>query len=150
MRIEREIEVSETPERVFAAIADWSSHPEWQPTLARVEVPDGVGAEKTVVEHREGFGQHITFDVHLVDWDPPRRIRASARSRSRIALAADEEFAVEPRGSETVVRMALEFDLPLVLKPLAHGVGIEVGKQIDESLAALRDHIAAVERRAAS
>jgi hypothetical protein len=109
-----------------------------------------VGPGKTVVEHREGFGQHITFDVHLVDWDPPRRIRVSARSRSRIALAADEEFAVEPRGNETVVRMALEFDVPLVLRPLAHGVGIEVGKQIDESLAALQSHLAAGERRTAS
>jgi uncharacterized protein YndB with AHSA1/START domain len=150
MRIEREVEVGEPPELVFATIADWSGHADWQPTLARVEVPDGVGPGKTVVEHREGFGQHITFDVHVTAWEPPRHIRVSARSRSRIALAADEEFVIEGRPAGSVVRMALEFDLPLVLKPLAHGVGIEAGKQLDDSLAALRRRIASAEHRAAS
>lgn len=141
MRIEREIEVGTPPERTFAAIADWRSQAEWQPTLTSAEAPEGVGPGRRMVEHREGFGQHLVFDVEVVDWAPPRRIRVSARSRSRIHLAADEEFVVEDAGTGSLVRMALEFDLPLVLKPLAHGVGIEVGKQLDESLAALRDRL---------
>jgi polyketide cyclase/dehydrase/lipid transport protein len=141
MRIEREIEVVTPPESTFAAIADWPSQAEWQPTLASVEAPEGVGLGRPMVEHRDGFGQHLTFDVEVIDWAPPHRVRVSARSRSRIHLAADEEFAVEPHDGGSLVRMALEFDLPLVLKPLAHGVGLEVGKQLDESLAALRDRL---------
>ena len=150
MRIEREIEVGAPPERTFAAIGDWPSHAEWQPTLASVETPEGIGPGRRLVEHRDGFGQHLTFDVEITDWEPPRRIRVSARSRSRIHLAADEEFAVEPHGSGSLVRMALEFDLPLVLKPLAHGVGIEVGKQLEESLAALRDRLEGTDEAARS
>lgn len=150
MRVERDVRVAAPQERTFAEIANWPAHAEWQPTLAEVEVVDGLGSGARIVEHREGFGQHITFDLDVLDWEPPRRIRVSARSRSRIALDADEEFIVEPAAGGSIVRMALDFDLPLVLRPLAHGVGIEVGKQLEESLAALRDRLVAGEHRAAS
>lgn len=152
MRVERAIEIEAPPERAFAVIADWSRQAEWQPTLESVEAPPVVGAGSRLVEHRSGFGQHITFDVDILEWDPPRRVRVSASSRSRIHLAADEEFAVEPSAAgASVVRMALEFELPLVLRPLAHGVDIEVGKQLEESLASLRDLVVAVPKaRAAS
>ena len=147
MRVEREIEVPAPPEKAFAAIANWTGHSEWQPTLMRVEAVPPVGPGSELVEHREGFGQKITFDLHVEDWSPPERVRVHAKSRSRIALAADEEFVVEPRGPGSLVRMALEFDLPLVLRPLAHGVGIEVGKQLEESLQGLRDRVAATAAR---
>ena len=143
MRIERESEVPAAPEAAFAVIADWAAHSEWQPTLLKVEQAGAVGPASQLVEHREGYGQKITFDLHVADWEPPRRIRVEAKSRSRISLSADEEFIVEPAGEGSRVRMALDFDLPLVLRPLAHGVGIEVGKQLDDSLAALRDRISA-------
>lgn len=143
MRIEREVEVPAAPEAAFAAIADWTAHSEWQPTLLRVEAEGPPGPGATLVEHRDGYGQKITFDLHIAHWDPPRQVRATAKSRSRISLSADEEFVVEPRGQGALIRMSLEFDLPLVLRPLAHGVGIEVGKQLDDSLSALRDRIAA-------
>ncbi len=153
MRVERAIEIEAPPERAFAVIADWSRHPEWQPTLESVEAPPGgVAAGGHLVEHRSGFGQHITFDVEVVEWNPPHQIRVSASSRSRIHLAADEEFTVEPSAAgASTVQMALEFELPLVLRPLAHGVGLEVGKQLEESLAALRDLVVgAPETRAVS
>ncbi len=138
MRVEREVKVDASVERAFAEIADWTAHATWQPTLVEAEAPQGVGAGARLVEHRSGFGQHIIFDLEVVEFEPPHRIRVHARSRSRISLAADEEFLVEPGGDGgSVVRMALEFDLPLVLKPLAHGVAVEVGKQLEESLAAL-------------
>lgn len=150
MRVEREIEVAAPPEAAFAAIADWTSHSEWQPTLLKVEAVEPLGPEAKLVEHREGFGQRITFDLHVKHWAPPERVLVHAKSRSRIALAADEEFVVEPRGTGSLIRMALEFDVPLVLKPLAHGVGIEAGKQLEASLEALRDRVAATAGRAAS
>jgi len=158
-RVERSIEIDAPPAAAFAAIVDWPRQAEWQPTLESVEttgdggVGDGVGAR--LVEHRAGFGQHITFDLEVTEFEPPHRVRVSAKSRSRIHLAADEEFVVAPSGAAggagSVVTMAFEFELPLVLRPLAHGVGLEVGKQLEESLAALRDLVmSSTDRRAVS
>ena len=149
MRIEREAVVAADAEAVFAVIADWPAQVEWQPTIKRVEMNGPLGPGASVVEERAGYGQHMVFDVDVIAWEPPARVRVHAHSRSRIALDAVEEFAVEPLGESSRVRMALEFELPLVLKPLAHGVGIEAGKQLDDALAGLRRRVAAMAGRPA-
>lgn len=130
-------------ESAFAVIADWARQPRWQPTIRSVELSGPLGPGARVVEEREGYGQHLTFDLEFTEWVEPVRIRAHARSRSRIRLEAVEEFSVEARDADSVVTMALEFDLPLVLKPLAHGVGLEAGRQVEDALGRLRDQIAA-------
>lgn len=149
MRIEREVVAPAAAEAVFAIIADWTAQTEWQPTIERVEAAGPLGLGARVVEERAGYGQHMVFDVDVIAWEPPTRVRVHAHSRSRIPLDAEEEFVIEPRGESSLVRMALEFDLPLVLRPLAHGVGIEAGKQLDDALARLRERVASMAGRPA-
>lgn len=137
MEVSRTERLDASPQEVFGILADWPGHPRWQETVESAEIDGVLKAGARVVEVRRGYGQRLTFDLAIVEYEPPRRIRAAGRSRGAVHLEATELFEAEPDGAGTQVRLAIEYELPLILRPLSHGVASEIGAHLERSLAAL-------------
>ncbi len=137
MRLAHNTTVEAPPEQVWTWLADWQSHVEWQPTLEAVEAPEVIGEGTHLVEIRSSHGQRLTFDVVITEFEPNRRIRSSGRSRGVVRVTAEIVYEMTPQDSRTAVSMAVEAEIPFVLRPLQHAVVTETEKEITESLTRL-------------
>jgi uncharacterized membrane protein len=114
--IRHSIEISRSPEDVFAYLDDLSRHGEWQQRLVSVRVdtegPTRVGSRAT--ETRRVPGGKQTYSYEITEHDPPRSfafrgldgpIRPSGRG------------TVEPVGDGSRSRVTIELEL------IGHGLG---------------------------
>lgn len=134
MRVEHRALIQAPIEQVWETIADWRTHPEWQPTLVDVDAPPGLGEGVQLVEVRASHGQRLTFDVVLTEWEARRRVRAAGKSRGVVSVRADLVYELEPGDRGTDVTLAVEADVPFVLLPLRHAVQTETEKELVETL----------------
>ncbi len=137
VRVERNTIVEAPPDKVWARLVDWQSHPEWQPTLEAVEAPEVITKDSHLTEIRNSHGQRLTFDVVITEFEPLRRIRSSGRSRGMVRVSADIIYEMTPQDSRTAFTMAVEAEIPFVLRPLQHAVVSESEKEITESVSRL-------------
>ena len=127
---------------VWAAIVDWRTHPEWQPSLVQAECPDEVSEGTMLTEVRQSHGQRLTFDVRIVELLPPRRLVAVGKSRGVVSISVALEYELAPADGGTEAAIAVEAELPFVLIPLRHAVVAEVEKELE----AMLERLSAVER----
>jgi uncharacterized protein YndB with AHSA1/START domain len=137
VRVERTTIVEAPPEHVWARLADWRTHTDWQPTLEGVDAPELIAEGARLVEIRNSHGQRLTFDVVITEFEPFRRIRSTGRSRGRVRVSADIVYEMTPQDSGTAVTMGVDAEIPFVLRPLQHAVITETENEITDSLARL-------------
>jgi carbon monoxide dehydrogenase subunit G len=113
-----EVDVAAPPERVWAALTDWTRQGEWM-LLTDVEVVEGDGAGVgTRVEARSGLPRIGPGRRHLgvldrftvTAWDPPRRVEVLHTGR---VVRGPGIFEVRPRGEGATVVWTERLDLPL-------------------------------------
>lgn len=138
MRVERSVQIAVPPQRVFARLADWRDHGQWQSTVESVEAPDELGLGSQLVEVRSAFGTRLTFDATVVEFAPPTVISLRGHSRGRLALDVVETFTVTPAPGGSTVSMAAEAELPLIFRPMQAGIVLEVERQIEGGLRSLK------------
>jgi uncharacterized protein YndB with AHSA1/START domain len=148
-RIEEQVFVHASPERVFDLLAQPERGPEWTPNLERVDLLDGAEgpAVTTALVVRIG-GRQVRGTGRCLDWERPRRL--TLESKLELGVRSVTTFLLEPDRQGTDVRAQLEYSLP------AGGLGGLLGGLVGDSLArrdlrkALANLRQIVEREAAS
>jgi uncharacterized membrane protein len=123
------IEIARSPEDVFAYIADFPRHPEWQDGLVSVTVetqgPTRVG---TRVVHRRKLGPRtVATTSEITAYDPPRVVRFRGIDGP---IRAEGSQRVEPVGDGSRVSFEMELEghgfgklmLPMARKQAARQV----------------------------
>jgi uncharacterized protein YndB with AHSA1/START domain len=110
------IEIARSPEDVFAYLAQFDTHPEWQPGLQSSTVEGGgpVGVGSRIVEVRHVPGRELTTTTEITEFEPPRTI--SFRGTDGPVRAAGH-VTVEPVGDGSSSRLTLRLELH------GHGLG---------------------------
>jgi uncharacterized membrane protein len=108
------VEIARSPEDVFAYIADFPRHPEWQEGLVSVTVetegPVGVG---TRVVHRRKLGpQTVTTTSEITAYDPPQVFSFRGIDGP---IRAEGSQRIEPAGNGSRVLFEMELE--------GHGLG---------------------------
>jgi uncharacterized membrane protein len=108
------VEIGRSPEDVFAYIADFRRHPEWQEGLVSVTVEtEGPSRVGTRVIHRRKLGpQTVATTSELTAYDPPHVVSFRGIDGP---IRADGSQRVEPVGDGS--RVLFEMDLE------GHGLG---------------------------
>jgi hypothetical protein len=116
MAITESVEISRSPEDVFAYLDDLSRHGEWQESIVSVRVdtegPTRVGSRAT--ETRRIGNRDQTVSYEMTQHDPPR---AFAFRGINGPIRPVGKGTIEPIGDGSSSRLTLEFDLT------GHGFG---------------------------
>jgi hypothetical protein len=116
MAITESVEISRSPEDVFAYLDDLSRHGEWQESIVSVRVdtegPTRVGSRAT--ETRRIGNRDQTVSYEMTEHDPPR---AFAFRGINGPIRPVGKGTIEPIGDGSSSRLTLEFDLT------GHGFG---------------------------
>jgi carbon monoxide dehydrogenase subunit G len=112
------VDVDAPPERVWAALTDWTRQGEWM-LLTDVEVvsgnPQGVGgrlAARTGIPWRRGRHLGVLDTMVVTEWDPPRRVVVQHTGR---VVRGPGIFELTPRGAHTTLVWTEQLWLPLGL-----------------------------------
>jgi carbon monoxide dehydrogenase subunit G len=101
VRIEEGIEIARPPEDVYALVSDLERGPEWQPSLARVDVARGI-------EVRRVAGQERKASFEVTRNEAPRLFEIVSRGGPVRATAT---FELQPNGAGTRLDLALVLEL---------------------------------------
>ncbi|SFL26784.1 SRPBCC family protein [Geodermatophilus ruber] len=112
------IEVLAPPERVWAALTDWTRQGEWM-LLTDVETvggpATGVGgrlAARTGLPWRRGRHLGVLDTMVVTEWDPPRRVVIQHTGR---IVRGPGIFEIEPRGERSALIWTERLHLPFGL-----------------------------------
>ncbi|MFW3170893.1 SRPBCC family protein [Geodermatophilus sp. CPCC 206100] len=112
------VDVAAPPERVWAALTDWTRQGEWM-LLTDVEVvgatTQGVGARlaaRTGLPWRRGRHVGVLDTMVVTEWDPPRRVVVQHTGR---VVRGPGIFVVTPRGTAATLEWTERLYLPLGL-----------------------------------
>jgi polyketide cyclase/dehydrase/lipid transport protein len=112
------VDVEAPPERVFAAVTDWTRQGEWM-LFTDVEVvggdPHGVGGRlvaRTGVPWRRGRHLGVLDTIVVTEWDPPRRVVVQHTGR---IVRGPGIFEVTPRGEHATFTWTEQLWLPFGL-----------------------------------
>ena len=108
------VEIARSPEDVFAYIADFPRHPEWQEGLVSVRVEtEGPSRVGTRVVHRRKLGpQTVVTTSEITAYDPPRVLGFRGIDGP---IRAEGSQRVEPAGDGSRVFFEMEME--------GHGLG---------------------------
>jgi uncharacterized membrane protein len=116
MAITESVEISRSPEDVFAYLDDLSRHGEWQESIVSVRVdtegPTRVGSRAT--ETRRIGNREQTVSYEMTEHDPPRKFAFRGINGP---IRPVGKGTIEPIGDGSSSRLTLEFDLT------GHGFG---------------------------
>lgn len=136
------VHVDAPVERVFAYLADFERHPEWDRFTVRVEQTSpgdasGVGAEWRVYERLNVFsqGSHESrfkngtglAKREVRELVPNQRLTWHTHPVPKVGVSADFTFEVEPDGQGTKVTQRVQVNVP----GLVDAVGRLVAKNLD-------------------
>jgi len=141
-KIVESVEISRSPEDVFAYIDQLERHGEWQSSIISVTrdtpAPTGVGSRATDLRKVPGGKQSVTYEI--TEYDPPRR---AAFRGTNGPVRPVGVVTVEPAG-EGRSRVTIELDLQghgllgLVVGPLARG---QARKEVPQDQQRLKERL---------
>lgn len=141
MRVVESVVVAASPDEVWAVISDLDSHRSWRPALKEFrQVSDGpVGVGTRIREVLEWRGREIVIDDVVTAFDPPRRLGIHGGWK---AAEFDMDLVLEPVADGTTVTM----DWPLrpkslLLKLATPFLGSPMRKATREELELLKEHV---------
>jgi uncharacterized membrane protein len=140
--IRESIEISRSPEDVFAYIDDLATHGEWQEQVVSAKVaPDGptkVGTRSTEVRRIGGREQEMTYEV--TEHSPPqvfafRGVDGSIRAIGRATVEPLDD------GARSRVTLDLDFEGHGMGKLMLPMVRSQAGKQVHKDQARLKQRL---------
>jgi uncharacterized protein YndB with AHSA1/START domain len=138
MRIVRSVEIAAPPERVFAVVADLSTHPRWRPSVREFRTADGgapkIGSE--IVEVVRFAGRDVRMRYRVACFDPPR-VLAADYVDGPIEVAV--RFDCEPEGTGTRTTFTCDTERPRLARVLPFPFfGPLMGRYMDDELGNLK------------
>ena len=144
MRIERSIELPETPERVWPLLTDWERQASWMLDVGDVEVltqaREGVGVRLSARTRVLGIPA-FTDLLTVTEWSPPRRLRIE--HRGLVLGSGVWSLDPAPGGTRFTWREEVSLSVPLVGGLMLVGYRPVQRWLMGRALAAFRDHVVA-------
>jgi len=129
--------VRAAPERVFAALVDVDSSPQWLTGVSEAKVvtpgPPGVGTKFT--QTRVTMGRPSKVAGTFVGYEPARKLVLDIQRDGKPAGVAT--WTLTPEGADTRVRSHIDFQLPGLMKLMTPMVKGAIRKQSAEDIASL-------------
>jgi uncharacterized protein YndB with AHSA1/START domain len=110
------ISIDAPPDRVFARLADVTTHPSWANPKARMtmEQTAGSGPGPDARYRSSGFfvGKPVSADISVTAFDPPRRfaIRSDQHQEGKRDVWYLNDYTLEPRNGGTLVHKRVSTD----------------------------------------
>jgi hypothetical protein len=101
-RIETEIVIAATAQRVWRTLVHFEAYPEWNPFVRWVKGSATTGSQLVVRIEPPGQGG-MTFRPRVLKADPGRELRWLGSLGVRGLFDGEHSFIIEPLGPETVV-----------------------------------------------
>ena len=142
MAIRESIEISRSPEDVFAYLDDLATHGEWQEQVVSAKVdgdgPTKVGTRSTEVRKMGGREQQTTYEI--TEHNPPRMVAFRGVDGSIRVIG---RVTVEPLdgGARSRVTLDLDFEGHGMGKLLLPLVRNQAGKQVPKDQARLKQRL---------
>ena len=132
-------------ERAFAAIADFSNAPQWDPGVATAErLDDGALGSGARFRLRIRIGPVTAPMVYVVaTWDPPHRVVLTGLG-SGFAAVDDIRFEALPSGTRIDYQADIRLRGPLrLLEPFAGGAFDRIAREARDGMQRALDRLAA-------
>ncbi len=103
-----EVEISRTPEEVFAWLADYRTHSQWHPAVLSIASDADkleMGARLHLVERL--LGRRLESDMEVTAFDPPERIVLEG---SAVAVEIRDELTLKDLGGRTLLRIDVQIE----------------------------------------
>jgi uncharacterized protein YndB with AHSA1/START domain len=116
------IPIDAPPDRVFARLADVTTHPSWANPRSKMTMEQtagtGPGAAARYRSSGVFVGKAVTADISVTAYDPPRRlaIRSDQHQEGKRDVWYLNDYTLEPRDGGTLLHKRVTSDTnPLVL-----------------------------------
>jgi hypothetical protein len=107
-RIDTEILIQASPERVWAVLTDFAAYPEWNPFILSLEGTAEWG-EHLRVRIRTGEGKEHLFKPVVLQATAPTRLRWLGRLGVPGLFDGEHDFELQPEGSGTLLHQRESF-----------------------------------------
>ncbi len=137
-RVQRTAQITATPARVYAFLAEPANLPRWQAGIVAAErtspPPTSVGSTARVV--LELMGQQVAADITVREAEPERRL-ALAASVSGMGIVATLDLAAHDGGTEITLTSEVRAE-NIFMAPLERMVTDTAERDLDASLTRLQ------------
>lgn len=100
-RIDTEITIDASAERVWGVLTDFAAYPDWNPFLTRIKGEPREGT-KIAVRFQQGGGRAMTFSPTLLRVDPNRELRWRGRLLMPGIFTGEHVFRIEETADGSV------------------------------------------------
>lgn len=138
-RVEKEIVVNASPDRVFYALVEPSERAAWSTSFEEQPVAGGIRVGARIAARRRASTSGSRYELVVKALEPGKRLVLDVLRNGRHGGSAS--FELEPMGAATRVRNVGEFDLPLLQRVMEPVVAAALAKDMDAELAALKRHV---------
>ena len=142
MKLQRTVETTASPEKVFAYLSDFTTTTEWDPGTVRTRRVSGDGGVGTTYHNTSKFmGRETELTYEVVEHRPDSRFALRGENSS---VVAHDTMDIAPLGEGSTVTYTADFEFkglgrlaaPL-LKPALKKLGDEAETGLREALAKL-------------
>jgi len=140
MKLQRTVETTATPAKVFAYLSDFTTTNEWDPGTVRTERVSGDGGVGTTYHNTSSFmGRETELTYEVVQHQPDSRFALRGENSS---VVAHDTMEISPRGAGSTVTYTADFEFKGLGKLVAPLFKPALKKLGDEAEAGLRDALA--------
>jgi carbon monoxide dehydrogenase subunit G len=136
-KIEKTVEFSAAPEKVWAVVSDLNRFGEWLSMHKswKSEVPSEItkGTQVTAVVSLLNMPNTITWTVD--EFDAPKTVRLSGTGMAGVKVSIGLD--VEPHGSSSKVAISAEFEGQMIVGAIGQAIEKAGNTELDQSLAKL-------------
>jgi carbon monoxide dehydrogenase subunit G len=138
-KIEKTVEFSAAPEKVWAVVSDLNRFGEWLSMHKswKSEIPSEItkGTQVTAVVSLLNMPNTITWTVD--EFDAPKTVRLSGTGMAGVKVSIGLD--VEPEGSGSKVAISAEFEGQMIVGAIGQAIEKAGNTELDQSLAKLRE-----------
>lgn len=140
MKLERTVETSAPPERVFAYLSDFTNTVEWDPGTVSTTRRTGDGGVGTVYDNVSEFnGRETELVYEVVRHEPPRLVQLRGDNKT---VTAVDTVEVRPLGEGSSVTYTADFTFRGLARLAVPFLGKAFARLGDEAETGLREALA--------
>ncbi len=140
MKLERTVETSAPPERVFAYLADFTNTVEWDPGTVSTTRRTGDGGVGTIYDNVSEFnGRETELVYEVLRHEQPRLVQLRGENKT---VTAVDTIAVSPLGEGSSVTYTADFEFKGITKLAVPFLGKAFARLGDEAETGLREALA--------
>ncbi len=143
--LESEVQISASPEEVFAYLSDLEKHPEWSHTMEIRRTSEGpIGVGSTYASKGKNFGITANDMVEVTEHQPNERF--AWQTAGAMGMKFGWSFEMRPQGSGTLLTERFEPPAGVIGSLINTFTGSSTRKAMEEGLANIKEKLEGSQR----